>query len=129
MNQPNISLLDLPNEILLVIFKKLDNMDVLYSLLRVNNRRLDTLIQENNFASILNFMLPTSLAHNHAPVYHSVDEFCTSISGRINHKVKTLIAGSFSMKDILYAARYPNLTELKLFDVDRLTISLYFTGK
>ncbi|CAF5105591.1 unnamed protein product, partial [Rotaria sp. Silwood1] len=122
MNQHNISLLDLPNEILLMIFKKLDNMYVLYSLLLVNNRRLDALIQENNFASILNFILPTSLNHTHTPVIPSVDQFCTSILGRTNHKVKTLIVGSFSMKDILYAARYPNLTEVKLFNVDSLTI-------
>ena len=41
MNQCNINLLDLPNEILLIILKKLDNMDVLYSLLDVDNQRLD----------------------------------------------------------------------------------------
>ncbi|CAF4992598.1 unnamed protein product [Rotaria sp. Silwood1] len=116
MNQSNIGLLDLPNEILLIIFKKLDNMDVLYSLLCVNNRRLDTIIQENDFASILNFVLTSSFNATFAPVDLRVDQFCTSILRKIHHKVKTLIVDLISLKSIVYAARYPNLTELKLFN-------------
>ena len=42
MNQYKVNLLDLPNEILLIILKKLDNMDVLYSLFDLNNERLAT---------------------------------------------------------------------------------------
>ncbi|CAF3683604.1 unnamed protein product [Rotaria sp. Silwood1] len=80
-------------------------MDVLYSLLRVNNRRLDTIIQENDFASVLNFVLTSSFNATFASVDLRVDQFCTSY-----------------MKSIVYAARYPNLTELKLLNVDRRTI-------
>jgi hypothetical protein len=129
MNQSNIDLLDLPNEILLIIFKKLDNMDVLYSLLRVNNRRLDTLIQENTFACILNFVLTKSHDGTFTISDRRVDRFCSSILPRIHHKVKTLIIDSLSMKSIIYAARYPNLTELKLFNVNRGIISCFFSGK
>ncbi|CAF5058544.1 unnamed protein product, partial [Rotaria sp. Silwood1] len=59
MNQYKINLLDLPNEILLIILKKLDNMDVLYSLFDLNNKRLDKIIEENTFTNNLNFVLIT----------------------------------------------------------------------
>ena len=54
MNQSNVGLLDLSNEILLIILKKLDNMDVLYSLLDVDNQQLDIIAQENIFTNTLN---------------------------------------------------------------------------
>ncbi|CAF3225867.1 unnamed protein product, partial [Rotaria sp. Silwood2] len=53
MNHSNINLLDLPNEILLIILKKLHNMDVLSSLLGVDNQRLDIILQENTFTNNL----------------------------------------------------------------------------
>ncbi|CAF4121211.1 unnamed protein product, partial [Rotaria magnacalcarata] len=56
MNQLEIHLLDLPNEILIIILKKLDNIDVLYSLFGINNRRLHTLVQQDVFTNILNFI-------------------------------------------------------------------------
>ena len=40
MTLDNVQLFDLPNEILFLILKKLDNTDVLYSLLGINNLRL-----------------------------------------------------------------------------------------
>ncbi|CAF3997196.1 unnamed protein product, partial [Rotaria sordida] len=46
MNQSKINLLNLPNEILFIILKKLNNMDVLYSLFDVDKQRLDILLQE-----------------------------------------------------------------------------------
>ncbi|CAF5035640.1 unnamed protein product [Rotaria sp. Silwood1] len=97
-------------------------MDVLSSLLRVNNRRLDTIIQENDFANVLNFVLTSSFNATFAPVDLRVDQFCTSILRKIHHKVKTLIVDLISMKSIVYAARYPNLTGLKLFNVERRII-------
>jgi hypothetical protein len=36
MNNSIVNIVDLPDEILLTIFKKLDNLDVLYSLVGVN---------------------------------------------------------------------------------------------
>ncbi|CAM2727532.1 unnamed protein product [Rotaria socialis] len=53
MNRSNVHLLDLPNEILLTILRKLNNMDVLYSLLDINNGRLDIIMQEKRDESSL----------------------------------------------------------------------------
>ena len=46
MHQSNVNLLDLPNEILLKIFKILNNIDILYSLFDIDNQRLDMILQE-----------------------------------------------------------------------------------
>ncbi|CAM4850987.1 unnamed protein product, partial [Rotaria magnacalcarata] len=59
MNQSKVGLLDLPDEILLTILKKLDNIDVLYSLLDVDNQRLDIIAQGNIFINTLNFVFTT----------------------------------------------------------------------
>ncbi|CAF4242203.1 unnamed protein product, partial [Rotaria magnacalcarata] len=56
MNRSHVHLLDLPNEVLLIILRKLNNIDVLYSLLDINNGRLDILAQEKTFTNILNFV-------------------------------------------------------------------------
>ncbi|CAF1202954.1 unnamed protein product [Rotaria sordida] len=44
MNKSHVNLLDLPNELLFIILNKLDNIDVLYSLFSINNKRLDKCI-------------------------------------------------------------------------------------
>ena len=54
MYSSNVGFLDLPNEILFLILKKLDNMDVLYSLTNVNNQRLDVIVQVEAFTHTLN---------------------------------------------------------------------------
>ena len=50
-----VRLNDLPDEILTIIFKKLNNLEVLYSLQGVN-QRLNKIIRDQIFASRLNFV-------------------------------------------------------------------------
>jgi hypothetical protein len=128
MHLSNVTLLDLPNEILLIILKKLNNMDVLYSLLDVDNQRLDMIIREEVFTKSLNFVLTTT--DDVLPIADSIlDRFCINILPKIDQNVKSLILESGSMECILLAAEYPNLTELKLFNVNGYIVSHYFTGK
>ncbi|CAF3025040.1 unnamed protein product [Rotaria sp. Silwood2] len=56
MSRSIVHLLDLPNEVLLIILRQLNNIDVLYSLLDINNGRLDILAREKTFTNILNFV-------------------------------------------------------------------------
>ena len=60
MSLDNVHLFDLPDEILFLIVKKLENMDVLYSLLGINNLQLNGLVQDKVFTSILNFVSMSS---------------------------------------------------------------------
>ena len=129
MNQSNINLLDLPTEILLVILKKLDNMDVLYSLLGVDNQRLDTILRENNFTNNLNFMLTTLSSDTFSIADPVINQFCISILPRIHYNIKSLTLDSIFLEKILLAGDYPNLTQLKLFNINEKIVSRYFTGK
>ena len=106
MNRSNVHLLDLPDEILLIILNKLNNIDVLYSLLDINNGRLNILAQENTFTNILKFVSidDTSI----------IDRFCIDILPRIHHNVKCFIFDPIFMERILLATGYPNLTELEI---------------
>ncbi len=120
MNQSNINLLDLPDEILLMIFKKLNNIDILDSLLNINNRRLNNLVQENTFTNILNFVSINDIS--------LINRFCTDILPRISHHVKCFIIKPIFMEEILLSTKYSNLTELKIFDFQQEVISNHFKG-
>ncbi|CAF3699172.1 unnamed protein product [Rotaria sordida] len=104
-------------------------MDVLYSLLDVDNQRLDIIAQENMFTNTLNFVLTTATDDIFSLNDTIVERFCTNILPRIHHNVKSLILDSVSMERILLAADYPNLTELKLFNFNDTIVSYYFIGK
>ena len=121
MNRSNVHLLDLPTEILFIILKKLNNIDVLYSLLDINNGRLDILAQDKIFTNILNFVDIDNIS--------LIDRFCIDILPRIHHNVKYIILELVFMERILLATVYPNLTELKLFNFEQQIALKYFTGK
>ncbi|CAF1676145.1 unnamed protein product, partial [Rotaria sordida] len=127
MNLSKVGLLDLPNEILVMIFKKLDNIDVLYSLLDVDNQRLDIIAQENTFTNTLKFLIITLTDDILSLTDSIVDRFCTNILPRIHQNVKSLILDSLSMERILLVGDYPNLTEIKLFNFNDKIVSRYFT--
>jgi len=123
MNQSNVHLLDLPNEVLLIILKKLDNIDVLYSFFGINNERLDTLVKDGIFNNILNLVKTSSIPDN------KLDQFCTYILPRNHNYIKKLILDSTSIESILLAGDYPNLTSLELFNFGYEIVFHYFTGK
>jgi hypothetical protein len=74
MNRSSFHLLDLPNEMLLYILKKLDNLAVLYSL-------LDSVIREHTFSNTLNF---ASIIHNTTIIGSILGRFCNYILSRIH---------------------------------------------
>jgi hypothetical protein len=123
MNRSDIDLLDLPNEILLIILKKLDNIDVLYSLFGINNRRLDILVQGDAFTNTLNLATKSSITD------FKLDRFRTYILPRSHHCIKKLILETTSMEHILLAGDYPNLTSLELFNFEKAKVFPYFTGR
>jgi hypothetical protein len=130
MNQANVHFLDLPNEILFLILKNLDNIDVLYSLLGISHQRLEIIAQEQTFSDILNFVFISKSTDEISSISGSIlDRFCISILPRIHQNTKSIIVDSVSMECILRAGNYPNLTELKLFNFNKTIFSRYFMGK
>jgi hypothetical protein len=120
MDRSNIHLLDLPDEILLIILKKLDNIDVLYSLLNIENNRLDILAQDKLFTNTLNLVLSDEIIF---------ERFCRHILPRIHGNIKYLILESSAIKRILLAGSYPNLTNLKFFKFGQDIALQFFKSK
>jgi hypothetical protein len=130
MKQDNVHIFDMPNEILLFILKKLDNMDVLYSFLGINDQRLDIIAQEQIFSDTLNFAPTSQYTNEISSISGSVlDRFCNDLLPRIHQNVNSLIVEPLSMECILSAGTYPNLTKLKLCNFNQEIILRYFTSK
>jgi hypothetical protein len=123
MNCIDIRLSDLPAEILLKIFKKLNNMDVLYSLIGVEG--LDLVAQDEIFTNTLNFVFTDNDSNKEL----MVNRFCNDILPRIQYNVKYLILETTTMDRILRAGIYPNLTQLKIFKFRADIFSHFCTGK
>jgi len=128
MNQVNVEFVDLPNEILIIILKKLDNVDVLYSLYGIN-KRLNSKTEDNAFTNTLK-LVSTSSIDNVCSIHdRMLNRFYASILPKIDHNIKTLVLEPSSMENILLAANYPNLSEIKIFNFNKSIVSCYFTGK
>jgi hypothetical protein len=123
MNRTDIHLLDLPVEILLKILKRLNNMDVLYSLIGVEG--LDRLAQDEIFTNTLNFVFTNNDSINEP----MLNRFCNSILPRIEYNIKCLVLETTTMDRILRAGVYPNLIQLKIFKFRANTFSYFCTGK
>ncbi|CAF4670202.1 unnamed protein product, partial [Rotaria sp. Silwood2] len=126
MNQSNVSLLDLPNEILIIILMKRDIMDVLYSMMNIGNQRVANLVPEKTFTKSLNFVLITPNDNIFSIDDSILNRFYINILPRIDHNVKSLILESVSVQRILLSANCPNLTELKIFKLQRTNLCTAF---
>ncbi|CAF2987958.1 unnamed protein product [Rotaria sp. Silwood2] len=127
MTEHNVHLLALPNEILFLILKKLDNIDVLYSLLGINNQRLDIIAQEQIFTNMLNFVSISQSTDEISSIPGSIlDRFCIDILPRVHQNVKSLILEPVSLECILRGGSYPNLTQLQIFNFNKAVVSRCF---
>lgn len=115
MKNSSVELNDLPDEILIIILKKLCNVEVLYSLKGVN-KRLNAITNDPIFTNQLTLMRRAS-DHHIDPLFDPVlDRFCLQILPEIHHTIKWLNLESSSMKRILLSTNYPNLYGLGLYD-------------
>ncbi|CAF1468157.1 unnamed protein product [Rotaria sordida] len=124
-----IGLNDLPDEILMIIFKKLNNFDILYSFQGVN-QRLNKIIQDPIFISHLTFV--KWLSHNFIDLFCCDmirNRFCLQILPLIRRKIQWLDLESSSMKYVLNAVDYPNLHTLGLYNINEESARCLCTDK
>ena len=96
MEHSFIQLNDLPDEILLIILKKLHNFDVLYSLIGVN-KRLDTIVNDSIFTRNLTLITPfNGLSYQFTDTI--LDRFCLEILPKIHDKIEWLNVESSQVK-------------------------------
>ncbi|CAF1622640.1 unnamed protein product [Rotaria sp. Silwood1] len=121
-----VQLNDLPDEILMIIFKNLDNDEVLYSLIGVN-KRLNTFVHDSTFTSHLTLMRRFSNNTIH-PLSDTIIDRFLQILPSIHHKIQWLDVESSSMERIL-STNYPNLYGLGLYNLEIEKAKHLFTSK
>ncbi|CAF3787381.1 unnamed protein product [Rotaria sp. Silwood1] len=128
MKHSSVELNDLPDEILMIILKKLYNVQVLYSLIGVN-KQLNTILHDPIFTSHLTLMRCFSDDSIDSLPDPILDRFCLQILHEIHYKIQWLNLESSSMKRILLATNYPTLFGLGLYDIEIETALSLFIGK
>ena len=128
MKHSTIQLDDLPDEILMMIFKNMCQVDVLYSLIDVN-QQLNRIVHDAIFTNHLTLLKHLSDGSICSLTDSMLDQFCSQILPKINHKIKCLHLESSSMERILLATRYPSLDGLSLCNITLKTIIQYFLGE
>ncbi|CAF2933740.1 unnamed protein product [Rotaria sp. Silwood2] len=111
LNSNDINILDLPDEILSIIFNKLNTIDIFYSLVGVNHR-FDLLTLDPLVIHHFDFAIEKSHVHNS----YILDKVCSKILPRINDKITKLTLDSFSTQRILSAVKYPHLHSFSLIN-------------
>jgi hypothetical protein len=114
----DINILDLPDEMLVAILNKLQPVDVLNSLVGVNER-LDRVVCDRHFTTQEIELTQSAM----------LDRFCSYILPRICDDVTWLTVEPMTMERVLLAASYPNLSSLCIRNLDRDTAVLHFNGK
>ncbi|CAF3221190.1 unnamed protein product [Rotaria sp. Silwood2] len=113
LSSNNINILNLPDEILHAIFNKLNIVDIVYSLVNVN-QRFDLLTLDPFYIHHLDFVIKRDDVHNSSVDIQIIDRICEKILPRINEKVNKLTVDQFSMEGIISTIDYPQLHSLSL---------------
>ncbi|UJR29226.1 hypothetical protein I4U23_010440 [Adineta vaga] len=126
MEYSTVEFNDLSDEILLIIFKNLDNFDVLYSLHNVN-KRFNRIMRDPIFASSLNFVKwsPRKFLSKFSSDV-TLNRFRLQILPDISPKIKWFHLDASSAKRVLLAADYPNLYGLGLYNIKEKTARRLF---
>ncbi|CAF0723902.1 unnamed protein product [Rotaria sp. Silwood1] len=127
MEHSLIQLNDLPDEILMIILKKLYNVEVLYTLIGIN-KRLNAFVHDSiftNYLTLMKFFSYSSIRPLSNPI---LNRFCLVILPEIHHKIKWLNVESSTMERILLATSYPNLYGLGLYNIPAERVKHILTG-
>jgi hypothetical protein len=127
LNNNDINILDLPDELLQFIFNKLNTVDMLYSLVDVN-QRFDRLAFDPFYIQRLNFSIESSNNYNSSVYTHILDRICEKILPRINEKVTKLTLEPLSVERVLGTVHYPQLYSLSFFNFQPKILSRHLTG-
>ena len=128
MENSTVQLMDLPDELLLMIFKHLNNREMLLSLMGVHVR-LDEIISDPIFTKCLT-LTRLSKANLICPMDPlKLDRFCTEILPRIAEQVKWINIDASSMESVLLAEKYPNLFGIGIYNITEEKFQRVLLGK
>ena len=126
----DVSIFDLPDEILSIIVRKLNMIDIFSSLVNVNRRferlLLDPLYVHNvDMTDLINIKSLNRETSINTQLLPSIGE---NVLPRIHEYIHLLTIEKCSMKEVLRAATYPQLYSLSLLNFDDKTLLQSLTG-
>ncbi len=127
MTDSIVSILDLPNEILFTIFKKLNNVDLLYSLVGIH-RKLDNVACDIKFTQALDLTKMSSKGAGDSRTNKLLDRFCLYILPRIHNNVECLTVQACFVQRVIHASSYFNLRKITLVDLELNMAFHIFSG-
>ena len=127
MNDSTVNILSLCDELLLAIYNKLDNMEILYSLMNVN-RKLDRLARDITFTQAVDLVTILSNEDNDLRNKSVLDRFCCDILPRIQHNIQCLTLDPLSLDRVVRLGNYPKLYKLTLANLQFEMLSRIFNG-
>ncbi|CAF1383289.1 unnamed protein product [Rotaria magnacalcarata] len=129
MECQDIKLSDLPDELLLIIFKKLKNVEILYSLMDIS-KQLNQIVSDPIFTREITLMKQiTPIKDTSSLPDFVLDRFCLEILPKIHDKIQWLKLETLSMERILLAVNnYSNLRQLDIFIMNTETDMQLFTN-
>jgi hypothetical protein len=129
-NTNNVNILDLPDEILLSIFNKLNGIDAFYSLVDVN-KRFDRLVLNSLRIRTLNMtkmVIKSYYDRTFSVDNHFLSKISKKILPRIHHQLNELIVEQNSIKHIFHTDTYPQLDSLSFVNFEKEILFQYLTG-
>jgi hypothetical protein len=132
MDNHHGNILDLPDEILLIIFKEMSTIDVLHSFGNVN-QRFNRLIADSVYTRHLEMTTLRNIKSEYDQIA-SIDpqilcEICMKIIPKIHHQVHQLTVQEDSIEQILHAASYSQLYSLSFINFHEEILYQYLKGR
>ncbi|CAF2699707.1 unnamed protein product [Rotaria sp. Silwood2] len=125
-----MNILDLPNEILFIIFQKLDMIDVFYSCIKVN-RRFNRLVLDSFFLRDLNMTTINDINSLYDQTSSTdpkvLSRICEKILPRIYDHTYKLTVNEYSAKYMFLASNYSKLYSLSLINFQKEILHQYLT--
>jgi hypothetical protein len=123
-----VQLLDLPDEMLLMILKKLPCVHRLYSLEGIN-KRLDAMVVSKRNTNFINLGTINSGDDDICLNFDTIlTRFCSHTLLRISHNVESFILEGAHVERVLLACDYPNLHNFNIVNFDADLAHCYLTG-
>jgi hypothetical protein len=123
LNNNDVNVLNLPDEVLIIIFSKLRMIETLYSLVNVD-QRFDRLVLERFCVRHLDLTIQSFLNHNSS----LNNRIRTQILPQIHHKVTKHTVEPRSMKCILNTIDYSVLTSLSIVNFESEILIQHLLG-
>ncbi|CAF3380934.1 unnamed protein product [Rotaria socialis] len=117
MNNSIVRIVDLPDEILVTILKKLHHFDVLYSLVGVN-KKLDNVACDVTFTRSIDLTTISLDKADDSRINAILDRFCIEILPRIQKRMECLTIQACFLQRVYHASDYLNLRSITIVNLE-----------